>query len=160
MEIFQTFFYVIKRWSRSRKIWRVHWQNPSRISRNLPKKERLPHLVNYSLIVMRAIERRKEWRKKKRVFTKRKRHFLWLAMDIIQGTMRERKRGGRQDWESKGATHREQSQEIKGQREKIGVWILLDHFDRAASPLCAYYVFIMVGYQESSDKTIQSPFDE
>lgn len=31
--------------------------------------------------------------------------------------------------------------------------ISLDHFDRAGSPLCVYYVFIMAGYQEPSDKT-------
>lgn len=31
--------------------------------------------------------------------------------------------------------------------------ISLDHFDRAGSPLCAYYVFIMAAYQEPSDKT-------
>ena len=28
------------------------------------------------------------------------------------------------------------------------VKISLDHFDRAGSPLCAYYVFIMVDYRE------------
>jgi len=33
------------------------------------------------------------------------------------------------------------------------VRISLDHFDRAGSPLCAYYVFIMAAYQESRDKT-------
>lgn len=31
--------------------------------------------------------------------------------------------------------------------------ISLDHFDRAGSPLCVYYVFIMADYQEPSDKT-------
>ncbi|KAH0564239.1 hypothetical protein KQX54_010536 [Cotesia glomerata] len=35
-------------------------------------------------------------------------------------------------------------------RERLG----LDHFDRAGEPLCAYYVFIMVDYRESSDKTV------
>ena len=35
----------------------------------------------------------------------------------------------------------------------VRVRISLDHFDRAGSPLCAYYVFIMVAYQESRDKT-------
>lgn len=33
------------------------------------------------------------------------------------------------------------------------VRISVDHFDRAGSPLCAYYVFIMAAYQESRDKT-------
>lgn len=36
-------------------------------------------------------------------------------------------------------------------RERVR--ISLDHFDRAGSPLCAYYVFIMAAYQESRDKT-------
>ena len=35
-----------------------------------------------------------------------------------------------------------------------GVKISLDHFDRADSPLCAYYVFIMVDYQERDGKTV------
>jgi len=34
------------------------------------------------------------------------------------------------------------------------VKISLDHFDRAGSPLCAYYVFIMAAYQEPRDKTV------
>jgi len=34
------------------------------------------------------------------------------------------------------------------------VKISVDHLDRAGSPLCAYYVFIMAAYQESRDKTI------
>lgn len=36
-------------------------------------------------------------------------------------------------------------------RERVR--ISLDHFDRAGSPLCVYYVFIMAAYQESRDKT-------
>lgn len=36
-------------------------------------------------------------------------------------------------------------------RERVR--ISLDHFDRAGSPLCAYYVFIIAAYQESRDKT-------
>jgi len=34
------------------------------------------------------------------------------------------------------------------------VKISLDHLDRAGSPLCAYYVFIMAAYQEPRDKTV------
>lgn len=39
---------------------------------------------------------------------------------------------------------------VEGERARIS----LDHFDRAGSPLCAYYVFITAAYRESRDKTV------
>lgn len=52
------------------------------------------------------------------------------------------------------AGRRGKPKEPPTERPQERVKISLDHFDRAGSPLCAYYVFIMAAYQEARDKTI------
>lgn len=59
---------------------------------------------------------------------------------------RETRNGAARRREPVGTTH--------GAAVKRRVKISLDHLDRAGSPLCAYYVFIMAAYQESRDKTV------